>query len=186
MPIHPSRATALVLAACLAVPTTSAKAQSPAYGLPDDTALAAEIWAYLIANRLAGPDQIHAFPYEGLEPHGLVLETFYDRAEINGHRDALVIKRNYGPEGIGIEAVANDFEGHLGAITIMFRNAPGYDPDNGNWFYAKFLPDGTLDKAPDGTAQAGRVAAGEDTGCIACHAGAPGEDYIFTTDMYGR
>ena len=54
-----------------------------------------------------------------------------------------------------------------------------YDPDNQNWFWAKYLPNGSLDKNPKGMQLAGRVAKGADAGCIACHAGADGGDYMF-------
>ncbi len=46
----------------------------------------------------------------------------------------------------------------------------------------KYLPDGALDKNPKGMSLAGRVGKGADAGCIACHLGAGGEDYVFTTD----
>ena len=69
---------------------------------------------------------------------------------------------------------------HLGAITVMFRREAGYDDDNQDWFWAKFLPDGSLDKNAMGGALAGRVAKGADAGCIACHSGV--DDYVFTSD----
>ena len=57
---------------------------------------------------------------------------------------------------------------------------PGYDPENQDWFWVKYLPDGALDKNPAGMSLAGRVAKGADQGCIACHSGE--EDYLFTTN----
>jgi hypothetical protein len=65
--------------------------------------------------------------------------------------------------------VIADPAGHLGAVTVMFRREAGYDAANGDRFYAKYLPDGSLDVVPDGTAPAGRV--GPADGCIACHRG---------------
>ena len=58
----------------------------------------------------------------------------------------------------------------------------GYDDDNENWFWAKYLPDGSLDKNPKGMELAGRVAKGADMGCIACHSAAPGDDYLYVND----
>lgn len=130
--------------------------------------------------KLAGDGQIHAFPYEGVEPHGMMLETFYAKATIEGHTGDLIVKRNYGPEGVSSDEVMMDPAKHLGAVTVMFRREAGYDEDNQNWFWVKYLPDGSLDKTPTGMALAGRVAKGAGTGCIACHVGA--EDYLFTTD----
>jgi cytochrome c peroxidase len=45
------------------------------------------------------------------------------------------------------------------------------------------MPDGSLDENDNGMAMAGRVAKGADKGCIACHAKAKGDDYVFTNDM---
>jgi hypothetical protein len=36
-----------------------------------------------------------------------------------------------------------------------------------------------LDKNPKGMALAGKIAKGSDAGCIACHVGADGDDYLF-------
>ena len=68
------------------------------------------------------------------------------------------------------------------AVTVMFQRESGYDDDNKNWYWAKYLADGSLDKNPKGMELAGRVAKGADAGCIACHSGADGEDYEFLRD----
>lgn len=159
-----------------------ANAQMAPFGNPEDKAYAEKLWTAMEAMNLAGPDAIRSFPYEGVEPHGFVLETFYTKATIDGHQGDLVIKRNYGPEGVEIDAVQADPAKHLGAVTVMFKREAGYDADNKDWFWVKYLPDGSLDKNPKGMELAGKVAKGADQGCIACHTAAPGEDYIFTSD----
>jgi len=165
---------------------TSASAQTaPPFGTPEDTAFAAELWSYLEAHDLAGPDRIHTAPYEGTDPHGMMLETFYASGTVGGETGDLVVKNNYGPEGVSADEVLADPAAHLGAVTVMFRRAEGYDPENQDWFWAKFLPDGSLDQNPMGMALAGRVAKGMDEGCIACHSGA-GDDLLFTTDHLSR
>ena len=58
---------------------------------------------------------------------------------------------------------------------VALRDA-GYDPENKDWFWAKYLPSGELDKNPNGMQLAGRVAKGAEVGCIACHTAAGGED----------
>ena len=58
----------------------------------------------------------------------------------------------------------------------------GYDTANKNWFWAKYLPDGSLDKNPKDMELAGRVAKGAEMGCIACHSAAPGDDYLYVSD----
>ncbi len=166
---------------------TSAFAQtSPPFGNPDDVAYAAEIWTYLEAHDLAGPDRIHTAPYEGTDPHGMMLETFYTKGTIGALTNDLIVKNNYGPAGVTADEVLADPAAHLGAVTIMFRREAGFDPENHDWFWAKFLPDGSLDKNPEGMALAGKIAKGMDQGCIACHSGADGDDMVFTTNHLSR
>lgn len=170
----------LTLAAAIALSATTAHSQMAPFGGKEDAAYAAALWAALKSDRMVGSDTINTFPYEGTEPHGFVLETFYTTATVNGHTGEAIVKRNYGPKDVEVEAVQADRGKHLGAVTVMFRREAGYDADNKDWFWAKFLPDGSLDKNPKGMMLAGKVAKGADKGCIACHTGAPGEDMIFT------
>ncbi|WP_146585097.1 hypothetical protein [Puniceibacterium confluentis] len=156
-------------------------AQDAVFGSEPDVAYAALLWNAMQDRGLVGDGAIMAFPYAGTDPHGMMLETFYLTAEIEDHLGALVVKRNYGPAGVTVDEVLGDPAGHLGAVTVMFQREPGYDDDTGNWFYAKYLPDGTLDRSPNDMALAGLVGKGADAGCIACHQGA-GPDYLFTTD----
>lgn len=179
-----NRLKALALATSITglLAATGAVAQEPPFGTEADAAYAKQIWAAMVDMKLAGEGMIRAKPYEGTDPHGMMLETFYTTATIDGHEGDLVVKRNFGPEGVSEDAVLAEPDKHLGAITVMFRREAGYDPDNQDWFWVKFLPDGSLDKNPKGMMLAGRVAKGADVGCIACHSGAGGDDYIFTTD----
>lgn len=165
----------------VALAATSAQAQDMHFGTDSDAAYAKLLWDVMQAERLVGPEMIRTKPYEGTDPHGMMLETFYTRATINGHTGDLVVKRNFGPAGVTADEVLSDPKNHLGAITVMFRREAGYDPEDKDWFWVKYLPDGSLDKAPNGMRLAGQVAKGMETGCIACHRGA-GEDMLFTTD----
>lgn len=172
----------ILTAASLALAAgTTALAQDMPFGTDADADYAALIWQEMESLKLAGNDMIHGVPYDGVDPHGKMLETFYATATIAGHSGNLVVKRNYGPEGVSANDVLSDPGKHLGAYTVMFQREAGFDDDNQNWFWVKYLPDGSLDKNPKGMRLAGRVAKGADAGCIACHSGA-GEDYLFTTD----
>lgn len=174
-----------LLAAAVLVASAATAAQSdgmPPFGSDEDAAYAAKIWSAMESLNLAGDNAMHAFPYEGTDPHGMMLETFYAKATIDGHTGDLIVKRNYGPAGVSVEEVQMDPGKHLGAVTVMFRREAGFDADNQDWFWVKYLPDGSLDKNPKGMRLAGKVAKGADKGCIACHSGAGGEDYLFTTD----
>lgn len=166
----------------LALATSAGYAQNmPPFGSDDDAAYAQELWDFMNDARLVGPDMIRAKPYEGTDPHGMMLETFYTQATVDGHTGDLIVKRNFGPEGVSEDQVLANPDKHLGAITVMFRREAGYDPEDQDWFWVKYLPDGTLDQAPNGMRLAGQVAKGMDTGCIACHQGAP-DDMVFTSD----
>lgn len=164
----------------VALTASGAVAQDAPFGQPEDTDYAALLWEVMQGGRLVGGNMIRTFPYDGVAPHGMMLETLYTTAAVDGHEGTLVVKRNYGPEGVTAAQVFAEPETHLGAVTVMFRREEGYDPDNANWFWAKYLPDGTLDKNPVGLALAGRVAKGADQGCIACHSAV--DDYLYTTD----
>lgn len=161
---------------------TANSQMAPPFGQPEDTAYAAKLWAAMGEANFTGADAIRSFPYEGTDPHGMLLETFYTKTTIDGHTGDLIIKNNFGPAGVEVSAVQADPAKHLGAVTVMFKRESGYDADNKDWFWAKYLPDGSLDKNPKGMQLAGKVAKGADAGCIACHTGAPGGDYIFTSD----
>lgn len=165
----------VIVGSALALVATVAAAQE--FGGEEDQAYADELWQIMLEQNVAGDDAIQAYPYPGTDPHGMMLETFYTDATVDGHAGALVIKRNYGPEGVTVDQVLGSREEHLAAVTIMFRRSEGYAPDSGDWFWAKYLPDGTLDQTPGGAPMAGKV-----QGCISCHSGAEGDDYLFTTD----
>lgn len=152
------------------------------FGNKEEVNYAADLWKSMEAINMVGDGMIRSFPYEGVAPHGMMLETFYTKATVGDHTGTLLVKRNFGPEGVDEEQVLAEPGKHLGAITVMFKREAGYDSDNNDWFWAKYLPDGSLDKNPKGMQLAGRVAKGATKGCIACHSGAPGGDYIFTTD----
>lgn len=169
--------------AALTLGTTAAMAQDAPFGTDADAEYAGKIWSAMEEANLAGDGMLRSFPYEGVAPHGMMLETFYSSATIDGHTGDLIVKRNYGPEGVSADEVLADPGKHLGAVTVMFRREKGFDADNQDWFWVKFLPDGSLDKNPKGMRLAGKVAKGADKGCIACHSGA--EDYLFTTDHVG-
>ncbi len=80
------------------------------------------------------------------------------------------------PTDGGAAAVWDDPAAYLAAITVMFKR-PGFDPDNQDWFWARYAPDGSLAMTEGGVAMVGRV-----DGCIGCHSAAGGGDYIYVND----
>ena len=149
------------------------------FGTAMDTDYAQQLWQALNKAKLAGNGAIETVPYKGQPPHGAVLETFNSHLSVAGHNGVVYVKRNYGGKDITRSRVVNNRGKYLKAITVMFKREKGYDPENKDWFWAKYKPDGSLHSNPKGMLLAGRVAKGMNMGCIACHRAAPGGDYLF-------
>ncbi|MFQ5468445.1 MAG: cytochrome P460 family protein [Kiloniellaceae bacterium] len=173
----------ITLAACAGYAATSTQvAAQPPFGGPEDTGYAAQLWNALAAANFVGPDTIVTYPYEGTPPHGDVLAFIQGKVSVNGRGGVVMVKKNYRGKEIDDEDVLADPGKYLKSITVMFKRAPGYDPENQDWFWVKYAPNGSLKTNPKGMKLAGRVAKGMNKGCIACHKGAPGGDYVYTHD----
>ena len=148
----------------------------PPFGGTDDMQRASNLWSTMSGYRswpsYPGLDGFQ----EGQSPHGKFLKYHINSAASNNHRHpgagSIIIKENY----------MSASPSALGAITVM-EKVPGYDPENGDWFWVKFAPDGSVMKNPKGMSLAGRVAKGMKQGCIACHANAGGGDFLFINDL---
>ena len=104
--------------------------------------------------------------YKGQEPHGMLLTSYVskDAKKVikkklgvfdNG---AIIVKENYMPDKT------------LAAITVMYK-VEDFDPEAGDWFWAKYAPDGTIQ------------AEGQPKGCLNCHGDKAGNDWVFTGDL---
>ena len=101
--------------------------------------------------------------YEGTEPHGMLLTTYVSKGALKVIQkkkgkfagSAMIVKENYMPDKT------------LAAITVMYK-ARLFNPEAGDWFWAKYAPDGTVQKA------------GKVEGCINCHSDAADNDWVFT------
>jgi len=155
------------------------------FGEERHTNFAHELWMVLENADLVGKDAMVSAAYKGMHPHGAILDTVELSVTVDGSRQPVIIKRNYGGAGVSIDAVNDNPNKWLAAVTVMYR-IPGYDPKANDWFWAKYLPDGSLDKTPTGMKLAGQVARTGDEvgGCIGCHSSAPGDDFVFLNDKY--
>ena len=160
----------------------SAAAAAP-FGSGEDVSYAAKLWSSMSEAGLVGKGATMSTPYTGLHPHGAILDTIDTRLKVGGEENILIIKRNYGGEGVSKTAVANMPDKYLKAVTVMYKRQ-GYDPEIKDWFWVKFAPDGSVLKNPKGVSLAGRVGKGMGQGCVACHSGAPGGDMVFNHDRY--
>ena len=101
--------------------------------------------------------------YQGSDPHGMLLTTYLNPAAFDALADkegvmpngAIIVKENYTPEG------------QLAANTVMYKES-GYNPEHNDWFWAKVLADGTVEKE------------GMVEGCQTCHGDARDNDYVWT------
>ncbi len=159
-----------------------AQMEKPPFGTKQDVAYAEAVWKAIEKKNLVGAGAVNTVPYPGQSPHGAVIETLYDTITVKGHAGQAIVKRNYGGENLRPSEVVFARDEYLQSITIMFKREPGYDGENKDWFYAKYQPDGSLEKHPKGMELAGRVAKGMNQGCIACHRSAAGGDFMFLND----
>ena len=151
---------------------TSEKTMRPPFGNAEDIDYSRQLWAKMEAKDL---NSTPANLYVGGPPHGPVREVL--EAIIDGKR--IIVKRNFGGEGVSVESVSQNRAAFLKAITVMAKREDGYDPENGDWFWVKYKPDGNLHTNAKGMKLAGKVAKGTDKGCIFCHQSASGNDLVF-------
>ena len=118
----------------------------------------------------------------GASPHGEFVRLYYSVVVVDGVPHHVIVKDNFGGEGSSLGAVASAPSDYLVAVTAMVQMESGYDPDNEDRYWVKYRVDGQVDANPMGVALAGRVSKGMDSGCIACHASAAGDDYVFMND----
>ncbi len=171
------------VAALLVYSLTSGQLTAAPFGNKEDIEYAKQLWKTMQQSRLVGDKAMISTPYKGVFPHGEVLDTLDGRLVVDGHDGRLIVKRNYGGEGISKEMVANNPMKYLQAVTVMYKRKKGYDPENLDWFWVKYNPQGQVLKNPKGIPLAGRVVKGnKEEGCIACHAKAPGKDLVYNND----
>ena len=89
-------------------PVPAVDAPAPEFGTIGEVGFAETLWSALEAAALVGDQPLHAPFYEGAEPHGFVLETIFAEISVSGTVAPVVVKRNYGPEGVAVGDVAND------------------------------------------------------------------------------
>lgn len=150
----------------------SGKPMHPPFGKAEDIDYTQQLWAKMEAK---GLNTTPANLYVGGPPHGPVREVL--EAVIDGKR--VIVKRNYGGEGVSVESVSSDRAKFLKAITVMAKREAGYDPKDADWFWVKYKPNGSLHTNEKGIKLAGKIAKGMDKGCIACHQSASGNDLVF-------
>ena len=163
---------------------------SPA-GTVDDVEYARRLWLVLEQQHMVGKQATALEPFIGAaRPHGWVLEVDSRTVRVGNHSGFVVVKKNYRGNNISVADVESDRAKYLESISVMYKRESGYDPENLNWFWAQFQPDGRLvvmRRMGMKVMMAGRVMKGatpdKNRGCIYCHSSAGGGDYIFYPDI---
>ncbi len=154
-----------------------AVAQSGARGgRPDNRPFEDQLWSYLKDARYENwapvPGKSDGYS-KGQSPHGAFLKMYLNRTAAGNPKvlptGSIIIKENYGPD-----------QKTLMAVTVMYRSK-GYNPNGGDWYWAKYNANGTIAKMPP--AMGSMRIAGKAKGCIMCHGdGAEGKDFAFFND----
>ena len=155
------------------------------FGEKEDITYSKTLWKAMVNANFVGKNGIISTPYTGQPPHGAILDAIEGQLTVNGQSGHLIVKRNYGGDGVSKTNVANDPSKYLKAITVMYKRA-GFDPENKDWFWVKYKPNGELHTNPKGMKLAGKVAKGMPKGCIACHTAAPGGDMVYNHDRLAK
>jgi len=138
----------------------------------------------LAAGDLPGPDAVACWKYitetspyrqwgmwpdhggmqPGRAPHGPFHKVYVNDILLNAHGapvpfGSIQVKESYQKD-----------QKTLAAVTVMYK-VEGYNPDDGDWFWAKYDPDGRVDRA------------GKIKGCIGCHGTRARNDFILVHDM---
>ncbi len=132
-------------------------------GTPEDQEEAGSLWDKMSGYREWSQFSGHEGMQPGKSPHGKFIQTFLNPAGASDPAapgyGTIIVKENFS---------SND-PGSLKALTVMQR-IEGYDPENEDWFWARYTPDGEL-------THSGQVAS-----CADCHFDAGGDDYVFLND----
>ncbi len=103
--------------------------------------------------------------YKGREPHGALLTTFVNRTAYYSIKDrkgmaydSIIVQENY------------DADKKFDALTVMYK-LKSYNPEGGDWFWAKYTPDGRV------------LASGKAEACIKCHGEKKENDFIKTGEV---
>jgi mono/diheme cytochrome c family protein len=162
----------LVLIGATVLPTGEAQAGAANYSRQqqttptDDATHAEEIWQQLQEagyqeswSTVPGKGKLYA----GQPPHGALLTTYLNAPALS----AAELTPGELPEGAILVKENYNADEELTAVTVMEKR-PGYAPEYGDWFWARYAPDGMVQ------------ASGQVASCLACHGAVRSNDYIFT------
>jgi cytochrome P460 len=133
-------------------------------GTPEDQTEAGSLWAKMSDYR----SWAHFEGHEGIQRSKSKMHGKFVRTFVNGTGATNPSAPGYGTI-IVKENFSKDDAETLMSMTVMQR-IEGYDPENEDWFWARFTPGGEL-------THAGKVGM-----CSDCHFDAGGDDFVFLND----
>jgi hypothetical protein len=109
---------------------------------------------------------------ESAPPHGDFVRTYANKTATGDPKalryGSILVAENYDKD-----------KKTLRDITVMYR-AKGTDPQHGDWYWLKYLPDGSIARTPEKEGK--KAIAGKVASCIECHAKAEGKDLVYSND----
>lgn len=101
-------------------------------------------------------------------PHGTLTPTYANKVAADDPQNL----------PIGSVLVREDYDDKRKrlSISVMYR-VKAYDKDHGNWYWLKYLENGTVARGKDNKPISGKVAS-----CRECHAKAGDNDFVFSND----
>ena len=173
-----------VAGACACAILINAGAQEAPFGDNASVDYASRLWDALEDANLVGDGAVRSHAFIGSDPHGVVLEQTERTLTVGDTTAPVVVKHNWMRPDADLttdEVTNSPWRENLVAVTVMFKRGAGYNPEADDWFWVKYLPDGSLDRTPGNVPMAGRV-----QGCIQCHQDASGDDFVFMHDRYSE
>ncbi len=147
----------------LALISSLALSACKSLGSPEEQKQADGLWSQMANYESWGHFEGSPSIQPGASPHGKFVRIFINSvaegSQANPAYGSIIVKENFGKNDVG----------SLSAITVMQR-IEGFDPDNNDWFYARYSKDGT------------QTHSGKPAMCIDCHFDAEDDDYIFLND----
>ena len=133
-------------------------------GVPSDDELEVEAWDAIQGYESWG----QVSTWQGIQPsgraHGAFVQNWFNPTALDNHGSTIpdggiAVKENYDAS----DATAPN------KIFVMYK-VDGYDDANGDWFYARYGPDGSVDAAGQAAVE----------GCAGCHNAGDSVDRLLT------
>lgn len=109
---------------------------------------------------------------EGAAPHGEFVRTYANKTASGDPKSlpygSILVAENYDKD-----------KKTLRDVSVMYRSK-GADPQHGDWYWLKYLPDGSIARTPEKEGK--KAIAGKVASCIECHSKAEGKDLVYSND----